>query len=359
MIGGESLYGEGIQAIYHIAQKKLFQEGAGSYKAIDISTVYIAEILKNINLNFNIKKLLKVVVDAGSGVAGNIAPVLLTALGCEVIPLYCEVDGAFPYHHPDPGQPKNLADLITAVKYHDADIGVAFDGDGDRLGVVTNKGEIIWSDNIMMLFSQAVLAQCKEKQQENNKNNIIFDVKCSANLPKIIAAAGGNPIMSATGHSLIKAKIRETNAILAGEMSGHFFFNDRWYGFDDGLYAAARLLEILSNFSGDMAMLAGTLPHMVSTPEINITVGDREKFEIINKLQEMNLFPENKIIIIDGLRVEFTDGWGLVRASNTTPCLVLRFEANTAENLDKIQKIFKNNLLQVKNYLHLTSELVF
>ena len=285
-------------------------------------------------------KQMKVVVDCGNGSAGEIAPKLIRALGHEVIELFCEIDGNFPNHHPDPGKPENLNDLIEAVHQSNADLGIAFDGDGDRLGVVSNLGEIIFPDQLLMIFAQDVLSRNKGAQ-------IIFDVKCSNLLVKTIEEAGGEPYMSATGHFHIKHALKKSGAPLAGEMSGHIFFNDEWYGFDDAHYSAFRLIEIIAQMNENLSSIFGNLPKAFSTPEINIEVEESQKFKIVNEFIENAKFLEGKKITIDGLRVDFIDGWGLLRASNTTPKLVLRFEAKTSERLDEIQKLFLDQLKQI------------
>ncbi|MEP6222728.1 phosphomannomutase/phosphoglucomutase, partial [Marinobacter sp.] len=280
---------------------------------------------------------LKVVLDAGNGIAGELAPLLVEELGCEVIPLYCEVDGNFPNHHPDPGKPENLVDLIECVKAEGADIGLAFDGDGDRLGVVTNTGKIIWPDRLLMLFARDVVSR-------NPGADVLYDVKCSRRLAGVISEAGGRPIMWKTGHSLMKAKMKESGALLAGEMSGHIFFGERWMGFDDGLYSAARLLEILGIEDRHCDEVFEDFPEDISTPELNVEVSDETKFPLMEKLSREGDFGDGNISTIDGIRVEFTDGWGLCRASNTTPVLVLRFEAETEEALDRIKAVFREQL---------------
>ena len=277
------------------------------------------------------------VVDCGNGVAGVIAPKLVEALGCSVIPLYCDVDGTFPNHHPDPGKPENLVDLIAKVKAEKADLGLAFDGDGDRVGVVTNTGHMIYPDRLMMLFAKDVVSR-------NPGADIIFDVKCTRRLPALISGYGGRPVMWKTGHSLIKAKMKETGALLAGEMSGHIFFKERWYGFDDGIYSAVRLLEILSLEERDAEHVFAAFPTSLSTPEINIQVTDERKFQLIDSLQRDAQWGEANLTTLDGVRVDYAKGWGLIRASNTTPVLVLRFEADTEDELARIQDVFRGQL---------------
>ncbi|WP_163831218.1 phosphomannomutase/phosphoglucomutase [Spartinivicinus ruber] len=336
VIGGKTLANEEIQNLYQRIVSNDFNSGQGQRQAIDIVESYIERVRDDIG----IAKPLKVVVDCGNGVAGEIAPRLLEELGCEVTPLYCEVDGNFPNHHPDPGKPENLEDLITMVKETGADLGLAFDGDGDRVGVVTETGKVIYPDRLMMLFAKDVVSR-------NPGADVIFDVKCTRKLTSLISGYGGRPIMWKTGHSLIKAKMKETGALLAGEMSGHIFFKERWYGFDDGIYSAARLLEIISTDNRSVDAIFSAFPEGVSTPEINIEVTDESKFEIVKKLAEEGNFGKGTITDIDGVRVDFQSGWGLVRASNTTPMLVLRFEADTNELLKKIQSLFKKQLLAV------------
>ena len=282
-------------------------------------------------------KKIKVVLDCGNGSAGEIAPKLIRALGYEVIELYCEIDGNFPNHHPDPGKIDNLQDLIEAVKENSADLGIAFDGDGDRLGVVTEKGEIIFPDQLMMIFARDVLTNHPGRK-------IVFDVKCTNLLGEIINEAGGTPIMSPTGHFHIKNTLKKTNAPLAGEMSGHIFFNDQWYGFDDGHYSAFRLLEIMNCRDVPLSEILNQLPKAFSTPELNISVEEEKKFEIVKDFLNKAQFEGGSKITIDGLRVDFDDGWGLMRASNTTPKLVLRFEAKTLSRLKEIKKMFLDQL---------------
>jgi phosphomannomutase/phosphoglucomutase len=292
----------------------------------------------------NLKKL-KVVIDSGNGAAGAVAPMLFKAMGCELIELYSEVDGNFPNHHPDPGKLENLEDLIESVLSSKADIGLAFDGDGDRLGVVDNLGRPIFPDKLMMLFSENIL--------RDNQGDIIFDVKCSNKLPIIISSHGGNPIMSPTGHFHIKNKLRETGALLAGEMSGHIFFNDRWYGFDDGHYSGVRMLEILANSDISLAEMIDKYPQTFSTPELNISVDENDKFEIIDAFKEKAAFPGGTLNTMDGLRVDYQDGWGLLRASNTTPKLVLRFEADSKTRLEEIKSDFLSQLTSIRPSLEL------
>jgi len=333
VIAGKTLANEEIQKLYQRIVGNDFSQGNGAIDNVDISENYLEQITNDIAIARN----MKVVVDCGNGVAGDLAPRLLEALGCEVVPLYCEIDGRFPNHHPDPGKPENLVELIATVKEQKADLGIAFDGDGDRVGIVTNSGEIIYPDRLMMLIAKDVASR-------NPGADIIFDVKCSRRLPKLISLYGGRPIMSQTGHSLIKAKMQETGALLAGEMSGHIFFKERWYGFDDGLYSAARILEILALQGDDADMVFAGFPDDFSTPELNINVSEKSKFDIVEKLKSAADFDDAEISTIDGLRVDFEKGWGLVRASNTTPMLVLRFAGEDEITRDEIQQQFKQLL---------------
>lgn len=338
VVHGKTLTEEGIQGLYQRIRNNDFQEGHGAHYELDVVTRYINHVCRNVRL----ARPLKIVVDAGNGITGMIAPQLYKEMGCEVHELFCDVDGNFPHHHPDPSQPENLQDLIQAVRQQQADVGLAFDGDGDRLGIVTSQGEIIWPDRLLMLFAQSVLSKSPGVK-------IIYDVKCTHHLAALIRSFAGEPIMWKTGHSLIKAKLAETKAHLAGEMSGHFFFKDRWYGFDDALYAGARLLEILAQQQQDSDALFATIPNSVNTPELKISVADEEKFVLMQKLIDQANFTEAKdMTTIDGLRVNFVDGWGLVRPSNTTPYLVLRFEAINEAILQKIQYVFREWLLSVK-----------
>ena len=304
---------------------------------IDIIEDYINDVLQKIRLNH--PENVKIVVDCGNGAAGCVAPELFKRLGCNVINLFSEIDGNFPNHHPDPGKIANLQDLIEAVKDEKADLGLAFDGDGDRVGLVTEKGDVVFPDKIMMLFAEDVLAK-------NNGGQIIFDVKCSNSLAQIIESNGGEPIMSPTGHFHIKNKLRETNALLAGEMSGHIFFNDDWYGFDDGHYAGVRIIDLINRSDSSIDQMVSRLPESFSTPELNIHVSDDIKFDIVKKFAEECSLDGNKITI-DGLRIEFSNGWGLLRASNTTPKLVLRFEGKTEADLKAIQENFLNEFKRI------------
>ncbi|MEE8378865.1 MAG: phosphomannomutase/phosphoglucomutase [Gammaproteobacteria bacterium] len=332
VLGGTTLSGPDIQLL-----RKRIEDGdlststePGKQDSAEVVEQYISRITGDIKL----AKPMKVIVDCGNGVAGGVAPQLLRELGCEVSELFCDVDGNFPNHHPDPSKPENLVDLMQALADQGADIGLAFDGDGDRLGVVTPTGNVIWADRQMMLYAQDVLSR-------NPGAEIIYDIKCTTNLHKIIEQAGGKATMWKTGHSFIKAKLKETGAALAGEMSGHIFFKERWYGFDDATYTASRLLEILANDGRPADEIFNALPDNINTPELNLTTAEGENHPLVDKLVAAADFPGAKITTIDGLRVDFEDGFGLVRASNTTPCLVFRFEATTEAALERIQADFR------------------
>lgn len=333
MLGGETLAGELIQDLLAIIEKDAFNTSAkpGSVAEKNIAAEYQAHIVGHIKL----KRPMKIVIDAGNGVAGAFAGDLYRALGCEVTELFCDVDGHFPNHHPDPAKPENLQDLIRALQESDAEIGFAFDGDGDRLGVVTKDAQIIYPDRQLMLFAQDVLSR-------NPGAKVIYDVKSTRLLAPWIREHGGEPVMEKTGHSFIKASMKKNGALMAGEMSGHVFFKERWFGFDDGMYAGARMLEILSAFDSPTAVL-NALPNSISTPELNIHLAEGSNgHEVIAKLAQTAQFAgSDEIITIDGLRVEYPDGFGLMRASNTTPVLVLRFEADSDEAIARIQNQFK------------------
>ncbi|MFC0397850.1 phosphomannomutase/phosphoglucomutase [Paraburkholderia rhizosphaerae] len=338
VLRGAAIYGDQIQALYKRIVDNRFESGSGSYADYDIADAYVERIVSDIKLT----RPLKLVVDTGNGVAGGLAPRLFKALGCELVELFTEIDGNFPNHHPDPAHPENLQDVIRKLKETDAEIGFAFDGDGDRLGVVTKDGQIIYPDRQLMLFAEEVLSRNKGAQ-------IIYDVKCTRNLAKWVKDKGGEPLMWKTGHSLVKAKLRETGAPLAGEMSGHVFFKDRWYGFDDGLYTGARLLEILSRVKDPSQLLNG-LPNSHSTPELQLKLQEGENFELIARLQKSAKFPQaDQVITIDGLRVEYPDGFGLARSSNTTPVVVMRFEADNDAALKRIQEDFRRVILAEKS----------
>jgi phosphomannomutase/phosphoglucomutase len=337
VVCGETLYGDQIQALRTRIEKGDLARGAGSRERQDVARAYLGRIIGDIRL----ARPMKLVVDCGNGVAGAFAPALYRGLGCEVHELYCEVDGNFPNHHPDPSQPDNLRDVIAALAAGKGELGFAFDGDGDRLGVVTRKGNIIYPDRQLMLFAADVL-----KRQPGA--GIIFDIKSTRNLAPWVRKHGGTPILWKTGHSLIKKKLQETGAALAGEMSGHTFFRERWYGFDDALYAGARLLEILSREADPGAVLEA-LPDAISTPELHLKLAEGENYALIDRLRQTAKFDgAREIITIDGLRVEYADGFGLARPSNTTPVIVLRFEADDAAALKRIQEDFRRALLAVK-----------
>ena len=317
-----------------------------SYKNLNISDEYI----KQVSSNISIKKKLKIAVDAGNGVAGPIAVEIYRKLGLELIELYCNVDGDFPNHHPNPSDPKNLIDLINEVKKSKCDLGIAFDGDGDRCLILDNKGNIVWPDRQMMIFSKDILSQ-------NQNAKVIYDVKSSSFLANVIKDSGGEPIMCRTGHSYIKKMMRETNAILAGEMSGHVFFNDKWYGFDDGIYCGARMIEIVSNQSIESSEIFADLPNSFSTPEINIPVDkDGIQHDFMEKFKSSAIFEDAEISTIDGLRVDYDDGWGLLRASNTTSCLVMRFEAESKERLLEIKNSFISQIRKIDSRLEIPNE---
>ncbi|WP_323140133.1 phosphomannomutase/phosphoglucomutase [Massilia phyllosphaerae] len=344
VLAGEAIYGDAIQGLYQTIERDDFTPAAsaGAYSTHDIRDAYIQRIAGDVK----IARPIKIAVDAGNGVAGAFAGDLFRAMGCEVIEMFCEVDGHFPNHHPDPAHPENLQDLIEKLKTSDAEIGLAFDGDGDRLGVVTKDGQIIFPDRQMMLFAADVLSR-------NPGAEILYDVKCTRHLGPWIAEHGGRPLMWKTGHSLVKAKLKETGAPLGGEMSGHIFWKDRWFGFDDGLYTGARLLEILTR-EADPSSLLNALPQASSTPELHLHLQEGENFALIDKLRANAEFPgAERVVDIDGLRVEYADGFGLARGSNTTPVVVLRFEGENPEALDRIQKEFARVILAAKPDAHL------
>jgi phosphomannomutase/phosphoglucomutase len=337
MLAGDTLAGDAIQALRQRLTTNNLRSGAGSYRTHDIRAAYLERIVSSVKL----ARPLRIAVDCGNGIAGATAPELYRRLGCTVQELFCEVDGNFPNHHPDPSHPENLQDLIAALRNGNAELGLAFDGDGDRLGVVTKSGKIIYPDRQLMLFAADVLSR-------NPGAEIIFDVKCTRHLFGWIREHGGKPLLWKTGHSFIKQKLKESGAPLAGEMSGHIFFRERWYGFDDGLYAGARLLEILSR-STDPGAVLEALPDAISTPELQWQLREGENYELMDRLRENARFEGARdIITIDGLRVEYADGFGLARPSNTTPIIVLRFEADSTQALQRIQEDFRRVLLAVK-----------
>ena len=337
VIAGSTLAGEAIQELRRRIESGRVAKGAGRIEHREIADAYLERVVGDVKL----ARPMKIAIDCGNGVTGDIAPRLFRQLGCEVTALYSEIDGRFPNHHPDPSQPKNLADLVALLADSDAELGLAFDGDGDRLGVVTKDGKIIYPDRQLMLYAKDVLAR-------NPGATIIYDVKCTRLLKPWIESHGGVPLIWKTGHSFVKAKLKETGAPLAGEMSGHTFFKERWYGFDDALYVGARLLEIVSR-ERDPSALLNALPDSPSTPELNWKLAEGEPHALIEKLQASAPFPNaERILAIDGVRAEYADGFGLARASNTTPVIVLRFEADTAQALERIQGEFRSALQQLK-----------
>ena len=345
MIGGAPLTEACIQGLRARIERRDFHSGHGELARVDVTERYLRHIASDVTA----RRPIKVVADCGNGVAGLVAPRLLAAIGCEVVPLYADVDGTFPNHHPDPAEAANLADLVVAVRRHGADVGVAFDGDGDRLGVVTNAGEIIWPDRAMMLFAKDILGK-------NPGAAIVFDVKCSRHLAALVRARGGTPILWKTGHSHVKAKIRASGALFGGEFSGHLCFADRWFGFDDGIYSAARLMEILAAESRTASEVFADFPTAIATPEIKIATTDEAKFAIVARMVEAlrasaHAGGEATLTDIDGLRVDYADGWGLVRASNTSPVLSLRFEADHEDALARIQDAFAAALRSVDDTL--------
>ena len=337
VVAGSTLYGEEIQELRRRIENQEFQNGNGNRSTASVLDAYVERIASDVRL----ARKMRIAIDCGNGVAGMLAPRLYRSLGCEVEELYCEVDGRFPNHHPDPSQPKNLVDLANRLKSGDAELGIAFDGDGDRLGLVTKDGEIIFADRQLMLLAKDVLSR-------NPGAQIIYDVKSTRLLAPWIERHGGRPLIWKTGHSLIKAKLKETGALLAGEMSGHTFFKERWYGFDDALYGGARLLEILSREKNPNAALK-SLPNSPSTPELHWALAEGEPHALVEKLQASKPFADaERVITIDGVRAEYADGFGLARASNTTPTIVLRFEADTAAALERIKKAFRTALQPLK-----------
>nr|VFK15192.1 MAG: phosphomannomutase / phosphoglucomutase [Candidatus Kentron sp. LFY] len=347
MLGGKTLFGNAIAGLHARIESNRFISGKGNRKRQDITQEYLDRVSRDIP---KAKNTFTIVIDCGNGVAGSIAPQLFRILGHDVREMYCEVDGNFPNHHPDPSQPENLKDLINSVVNSHADFGLAFDGDGDRLGVVDNKGNIIWPDRQLMLFSRDILSR-------HPNATIVFDTKCSGHLAQDIEKKGGRPVMWKTGHSFIKEKMRETGALLAGEMSGHIFFKERWYGFDDALYAAARLIEILVTTRNSPDVVFATLPGGVNTPEIRVDMPEGRGTAFMEQLIGGNrlpaVFSDAHVTTIDGLRADYPDGWGLVRASNTTPNLVLRFEADDESALHRIKEKFRNVLLRIDSGLPL------
>ncbi|MXY15196.1 MAG: phosphomannomutase/phosphoglucomutase [Proteobacteria bacterium] len=343
MMDGKTLFGEALQAICRYIQEGPARAPEGQRRKDAVLERYLDEVCAGIRLS----RPLRIAIDCGNGVAGPAAVALFSRLGCEVESLYCEVDGDFPNHHPDPSVPENLRDLIDCVRQGQLDLGLAFDGDGDRLGVVDERGRVLWPDRQMMLYSRDVLSQ-------RPGGRVVFDVKCSKNLRSVIEQAGGEAVMWKTGHSLIKDKMAETDAVLGGEMSGHVFFKDRWYGFDDALYSAARLLEILSKERLAASQLFDTLPDDICTPEIVVRLGqDGDQHTFMEAFGQQVHLPGAQVLTIDGVRAEYATGWGLVRASNTTPALVLRFEARDEAALQDVQAAFRAQLLRVDAGLEL------
>ena len=336
MIGGDTLFGDGIQDLYQRLVNDDLASGEGGYSETDIMDAYLDRILGDIKLS----RKMRIASDCGNGVAGVCATQLFERLGCEVEELFTEVDGTFPNHHPDPAKVENLEDIRAVVKKESLELGLAFDGDGDRVGVIDDKGQIIWPDRQMILYSRDIL-------DRNPGARIIYDVKCSTLLPKAISEAGGEPEMWKTGHSFVKARIKETGAALGGEMSGHIFFKERWYGFDDALYSAARLLEILSRDDRPVSEIFGEIPDSVNTPELGIKFEEGEHHKFMQAFIENAKFDGAKLTTIDGIRADFDKGWGLVRASNTTPSLVIRFEADSQSDLEQIQANFRTAMLDV------------
>ena len=341
VINNSSLKEDDIQNLKLKIEQSDFKVGSGKLSKESFNDTYV----KKISTKINIKNKLKIVLDCGNGSGGVLGPEILRNYSSELIELFCEVDGNFPNHHPDPSEPKNLSKLIETVKKENADLGIAFDGDGDRLGVIDSEGEMIFPDRYLALMAEDIL-------RKNKSGKIVFDVKCSKQLEQIIRRNNGMPIMTKTGHSFIKSEITRTGAILGGEMSGHIFYNDNWYGFDDGIFASLRLLEILSTQNISTHEVFKKIPKMFSTPEIKISINDTEKFRVVEELKN-NFKPEGyNSILLDGLRLEEEDSWGLIRASNTTPALVLRFEANTEKKLMQIKELFQNALLKIDDKLN-------
>ena len=341
VINNSSLKEDDIQNLKLKIEQSDFKVGSGKLSKENFNKTYV----KKISTKINIKNKLKIVLDCGNGSGGVLGPEILRNYSSELIELFCEVDGNFPNHHPDPSEPKNLSKLIETVKKENADLGIAFDGDGDRLGVIDSEGEMIFPDRYLALMAEDIL-------RKNESGKIVFDVKCSKQLERIIKRNNGIPIMTKTGHSFIKSEIARTEAILGGEMSGHIFYNDNWYGFDDGIFASLRLLEILSTQNISTHEVFKKIPKMFSTPEIKISINDAEKFRVVEELKN-NFKPEGyNSILLDGLRLEEEDSWGLIRASNTTPALVLRFEANTEKKLMQIKELFQNALLKIDDKLN-------
>ena len=342
LVGGNTFFGDSIKSLYRRIVDGNLDSGGGDYQQQEVTADYIRTITSDIQL----ARPLNIAVDCGNGVAGVLAVELFSKLGCEVTPLYCDVDGTFPNHHPDPSKPENLEDIRRAIKQNRLDLGLAFDGDGDRVGIIDDKQNIIWADRQMMLYAADVL-------ERKPGARIIFDIKSSTHLAEFIEAHGGEPLMWKTGHSFIKAKMKETGAELAGEMSGHIFFRERWFGFDDGLYSAARMLEILSKRNQPASDVFAELPDSVNTPELQIMFEEGEHYRFMEKFKQQADFDGADIITIDGMRVNFPQGWGLIRPSNTTPCLVLRFEADSEAALEEIKAKFRQEIAKLDDSLRL------
>jgi phosphomannomutase / phosphoglucomutase len=343
VLNGKTLYGDDILGLHKRIEENRLTTGNGKHRQESVTEVYLKRITDDVKLS----KPMYIAVDCGNGVAGNVAPELFRRMGCTVTELFCDVDGTFPNHHPDPSKLENLKDLCASIEANSLDLGLAFDGDGDRVGIVDNKQHIIFPDRQMILYAEDVLSR-------NPGAQIIYDIKSSYHLGKAVKKMGGEPLMWKTGHSLIKAKMKETGALLAGEMSGHIFFKERWYGFDDGLYAAARMLEILSKKTETAAEVFGKLPDSFNTPELQITFKEGEHYKFMDKFSKQAKFPDAvDISTIDGMRVTWNKGWGLIRPSNTTPSLVLRFEAEDKKNLDKVQAIFREQMLNIDSQVKL------
>ena len=339
-LAGKTLSGGSITALYDRISNSNFSSGEGTMNVSDFTQEYMDAIADDVV----VAQPLKVVVDCANGIAGAFAPELLDNLGCEAVPLYCDVDGSFPNHPPDPTRPENLEDLILTVQSQGADLGLAIDGDGDRLVAVTAEGDIVWPDKLLMLFAKDIVSR-------NPGSDVIYDVKCTRHLNSVISGFGGRPIISRSGHSFIKEKLAETGALLGGELSGHICFSERWFGFDDALYSAARLLEIVGSQEEGLTELLQEFPVSISTPEIHVEVSDEEKFDLVNALVAAADFEDATMTTVDGLRVDFSDGWGLVRASNTEPAITLRFEADNEEILEDIKAAFRELLQENRSDL--------
>ena len=342
LIAGHTFYGDSIKSLYQRIVDGNIDSGDGAYEQQDLIPSYIETITSDIQL----ARPLNIAVDCGNGVAGVLAVELFSKLGCTITELYCDVDGTFPNHHPDPSKPENLDDIKKAIAENSLDLGLAFDGDGDRVGIIDDKQNIIWADRQMMLYAADVL-------ERKPGALIIFDIKSSTNLEHFISEHGGEPLMWKTGHSFIKAKMKETGAELAGEMSGHIFFKERWFGFDDGLYSAARMLEILSKRNQASSEIFAELPDSINTPELQIMFEEGEHYRFMDQFRQQANFENADILTIDGMRVNYPDGWGLIRPSNTTPCLVLRFEANSEAALEEIKTKFRQEILKQDSSLEL------